>query len=210
MRLLILVCLIACGSVAQAQTLDTAEALLNHGRIVDAKQYLDAIEDTAVQGTIKYQLVKAHLYKELFKQSLQLFGIKNNNWLATSCNAYVDGVTALAQRTRVPDSLFVLIADCYKNAANQAAEEQASGSLGLAEDLFYTAHHSATLWSLVSGTAITDTTVQYQLGMYFYARGQQSLAEESRQEHYARARHYLLPLAGYKREEVLEAIREMK
>ncbi len=211
MRLFILLLLLASASInIQAQALDTVEALMASGRIVDAKQRLDAIGDTATQSTIRYQLTKAQLYKELFKQSLQLFGIKNNNWLVISCNAYVDGVTAMAKYTRVPDSLFVLITDCYDNTAKEGALEESTGSKTLAEDLFYTAHYSATLWTLISGVAVRDTTALYHIGMYFYHRGTQAITVEAKQEHFARALHYLKPLAGYKRDEVLAALKVME
>ncbi|CAN5209471.1 hypothetical protein BH09BAC1_BH09BAC1_27700 [soil metagenome] len=210
MRLFILLLFLATAIIpTNAQVLDTVEALMASGRVVDAKQRLDAISDSVTQGTIRYQLTKAHLYKELFKQSLQLFGIKNNNWLVISCDAYVDGVTALAKITRVPDSLFALITDCYGNAAREGIYEVNHGSKTLAEDLFYTAHYSASLWSIISGIAINDTNAQYTIGMYFYQRGQQATTSEAKQEYFTRARHYLLPLAVFKREDVLAALKEI-
>ena len=207
MRHFIVTMLLCCGSLlAPAQTLDSLNTLIANGRLVDAKMYIDGIQDTAVLKTHQYQVAKGKLYQELFKQSVLLFGIKNNNWLATSCNAYVDGITTMATITRVPDSLFVLIADCYEHAVDEALIEDSIGSKALAQDLYYAGHYSAKLWCMLSGLTLKDTTVQYHLGMYFFRQGQNSNTIEERTSHFERARNYLLPIAASKRQEVLDAL----
>lgn len=211
MRPLLLFLLLALtASCAKAQALDTLEALLAKGKLVDAKIYLDGITDTAIQNTMRFQLAKGQVYQELFKQSLELFGIKNNNWLVMSCNAYVDGVTQIAKYTRVPDSLFLLITDCYENTAREGALEQDNGSIGTAEDLYFSAHYSATLWGLLSGGPVKDTAVLHNVGMYFYQRGQSAILPEDRQTYFARAKYYLNLLAPYNRPEVVAALKEIE
>jgi hypothetical protein len=191
---------------APAQTLDTLNTLLTSGRVIDAKTYIDGITDSTILSSYQYQVAKGKLYQELFKQSLLLFGIKNNNWLATSCNAYVDGITTMASITRVPDSLFLVIADCYEHALDEALIEDSIGSKALAQDLYYAGHYSAKLWCMLSGLTLKDTTVQYHLGMYFYNQGRNTTAIEERINHFERARYYLLPIVYLKRKEVLDAL----
>lgn len=195
------------GFNVPAQSLDSLHNLIESGRVVDAKLYIDGITDSATQNTLRYQLLKGKLFKELFKQSLLIFDIKNNNWLATSCNAYVDGVTAMAKLTRVPDSLFLILADCYEHTVMEAIIEDSIGSKVLASDLFYAGHYSASLWSLLSGLPIKDTKVQYALGMFFYKQGTLASNRSDLETQFNRARHYLQPLVSLKNEEVLFAIR---
>ncbi len=207
MRPFILTLIFCLGSFyTPAQTLDTLNTFLNNGRIIEAKTYIDGITDSTILSSYQYQLAKGKLYQELFKQSLSLFGIKNNNWLATSCNAYADGLTIMATITRVPDSLFVLIADCYEHTVDEALIEDSVGSKALAQDLYYAGHYSAKLWSMLSGLTLKDTTVQYHLGMYFYRQGQNSNTIEERTSHFERARNYLLPIVALKKQEVLDAL----
>ncbi len=204
---IILLLLIVSLYGAPAQTLDTLEALVNNGRLVDAKLYHDKITDSTVLNSMRCNLLAGKLYQELFKQSLQEFGIKNNNWLATSCNAYIDGVALLAKQTRIPDSLYLIIADCYEHCTMEAMLEDSTGSRAMAADLYYAGHHSATLWSLLSGLPVKDHNVLYGLGMYFYKLGTSTQALEQKQAHFARAKHYLKPLTSSNRNDVIEALK---
>jgi hypothetical protein len=194
------------SSYTPAQSLDTLNTLITSGRVIDAKIYIEGITDSTVVNSYQYQVCKGKLYQELFKQSLLLFGIKNNNWLATSCNAYVDGITAMATKTRVPDSLFVLIADCYEHSVQEALIEDSIGSKALAHDLYYAGHYSAKLWSMLSGLTLKDADVQYHLGMFFYRQALQSTLTVERTSNFERARYYLLPLVASRREGVLDAL----
>lgn len=192
-----------------AQSLDTLDALIANGKLVDAKLYRDRITDSNTVNSMRGKLLTGKLYQELFKQSLQEFGIKNNNWLATSCNAYVDGVTMLAKQTRVPDSLYLLIADCYENCIKEAVFEDTTGSKLLAADLYYAGHYSATLWSLLSGLPIKDANLLRSIGMYFYKQGNMAIDSAEMETQFKRAQHYLQPIAAFKQEEVLTALKIM-
>lgn len=195
--------------MAGAQALDTLEALIANGRLVDAKIYSDNITDSTIANTMRGKILTGKLYRELFKQSMEEFGIKNNNWLATSCNAYVDGVTMLAKQTRVPDSLYLIIADCYEHCIKEAVLEDTAGSKLLAADLFYAGHYSATLWTLLSGLDIKDADLLRHIGLYFYKQGNLAPDTAEMELHFSRARHYLQPIAAFKQEDVLNALQIM-
>lgn len=196
-----------CTYSVNSQPLDTLDALIANGRLVDAKLYHDSITDTNTVNTIGYVLLTGKLYQELFKQSLQEFGIKNNNWLATSCNAYVDGVSLLAKQARVPDSLYLIIADCYEHCVKEALIEDSTGSKILAADLYNAGHYSATLWTLLSGLPIKDANLLHGLGMYFYGQGMLANDAEEMELQLNRARLYLQPLVAFKQEDVLSALK---
>lgn len=190
----------------RAQSLDTLERLVADGRIVDAKLYVDGMADSATLETVRYSLLKGQIYLELYRQSVGLFGIKNNNWLSTGCMAYMDGIGDMAKLTRVPDSLFTITKLCYESAVSQAVQEEKDGSLVLAEDLYYSAEYSATTYLLLSGHAITDTFALRHLGLYFYRKGMADVDSGSKRDRFTKAKFYLQPLLPYKNAEVLEAI----
>lgn len=210
MRPFIILFLALIGTISvAAQSLDTLDALIANGKMVDAKIYRDRITDSSTINSMRGKILTGKLYQELFKQSLQEFGIKNNNWLAISCNAYVDGVTILAKQARVPDSLYLIIADCYEHCIKEAVFEDSTGSKLLATDLYYAGHYSATLWSLLSGLTIKDSGLLRSIGLYFYKQGILATDHHEMETQFNRARHYLQPIAAFKQEDVLSALKIM-